>query len=83
MKKIIGFVGLGMMGKPISLDNFAPRFIKEHIYKDINLIISAADKLNLYLLTMPLMNQLFSEAIQNGFGNEDYSSVYKILKLRK
>jgi 3-hydroxyisobutyrate dehydrogenase len=70
-------------GKSIAQENFVPRFITEHIFKDINLIIEAAEILNLNLPTMQLMKQLFGETISKGFGKEDYSSVYKILKQRK
>jgi 3-hydroxyisobutyrate dehydrogenase-like beta-hydroxyacid dehydrogenase len=37
----------------------------------------------LNLPTMPLMKQLFGEAISEGFGKDDYSSVYKILRQRR
>lgn len=70
-------------GKSIAQENFVPRFITEHIFKDINLVIEAAEKLNLNLPTMPLMKQLFGEAISEGFGKDDYSSVYKILRQRR
>jgi 3-hydroxyisobutyrate dehydrogenase len=70
-------------GKSIAQESFVPRFITEHIFKDINLIIEAAEKLNLNLPTMQLMKQLFGETISKGFGKEDYSSVYKILIQRK
>lgn len=67
-------------GKSIIQDDFNPRFITEHLFKDVNLIIDAAGKLNLNLPTMNLMKELFAKAISEGFGKKDYSSVYKIVK---
>jgi 3-hydroxyisobutyrate dehydrogenase len=70
-------------GKSIIQDNFVPRFMTEHLYKDVNLIIDAAEKLNITLPTMKLMRKLFDQTIQQGFGSDDYSSVFKTILSQK
>jgi 3-hydroxyisobutyrate dehydrogenase-like beta-hydroxyacid dehydrogenase len=66
-------------GKSILQENFNPRFITEHLFKDVNLIIDAAEKLNLNLPTMYLMKELFAKATSAGFSEYDYSAIYKII----
>lgn len=66
-------------GKSILQENFNPRFITEHLFKDVNLIINAAEKLNLNLPTMYLMKKLFAKATSAGFSEYDYSAIYKII----
>lgn len=67
-------------GKSIKEENYTPRFMTKHLLKDINLIIDAACNLNVELPIMKKVQDLFEEAIKKGFAEEDYSSIYKILK---
>lgn len=67
-------------GKSIKDGNFSPRFMTKHILKDINLIIEASQNLKIDLPIMDKVKKLFEEAVANGFAEEDYSSIYKVLK---
>lgn len=67
-------------GKAILENNFTPRFMTQHILKDIKLIIESAKKFDTNLPTMNILEKLFELAVVKGYGNDDYSSVYKVIK---
>ena len=67
-------------GKSILQRDFSPRFFAEHLLKDINLIDDAAAALDVPLPTLNPAKELFSEAVNAGFGREDYSAVIKVLE---
>ena len=67
-------------GASICHRNFAPRFLLEHMLKDINLILDASQRLALELQTLPIIRGLFAAAKSKGLGTEDYSAVLKILE---
>jgi 3-hydroxyisobutyrate dehydrogenase len=70
-------------GTSIIEDNFAPRFYLEHMLKDINLMMDAADEAGAPLPAIRVAQQLFEEASRAGFGREDYSAVVKALEMMK
>lgn len=67
-------------GKSILEGNFYPRFYTEHMLKDVTLMIEAASQKGLRLPTIEVAQHLFARAVEKGFGKEDYSSVFKVLK---
>lgn len=67
-------------GKSIKEENFSPRFMTKHILKDINLIIEASRELKVNLPIMEKVRDLFEEAVEKGYAEEDYSSVYKVIR---
>lgn len=66
-------------GRSIIEDNFTPRFFLDHMLKDINLMLDAAEKLGAPLPAIEVAQELFAKASQVGLGKEDYSAVVKVL----
>jgi 3-hydroxyisobutyrate dehydrogenase-like beta-hydroxyacid dehydrogenase len=66
-------------GTTIIEGNFSPRFILEHMLKDIHLILDAGKELGAPLPTIEVSQELFAQASQMGLGKEDYSAVIKVL----
>ncbi|MGH2569553.1 MAG: NAD(P)-dependent oxidoreductase [Bacteroidota bacterium] len=60
--------------------NFTPRFLLEHMLKDINLILKAAEDLGASLPTIEASQELFALASQRGLGKEDYSAIVRVLE---
>ena len=69
-------------GNSIVQDNFAPRFFLDHMLKDVNLMLGAAQEVQAPLPTIEIAQQLFVEAQRAGFGREDYSAVVKVIQSR-
>lgn len=67
-------------GGTILEENFVPRFMVEHILKDVKLIIEAGENNNINLPTMKVIKELFDRAVADGYGSEDYSAVFKIIR---
>ncbi len=67
-------------GRSISQRNFAPNFYASHMLKDMDLILSAAEKLKVSLPTTAAVREQFRAAVASGFGMEDYSAVVKVLE---
>ncbi len=67
-------------GHTILEENFKPRFMVEHILKDVKLIIEAGKNNNINLPTMGVIKELFDKAVTKGYGGEDYSAVFKIIR---
>jgi 3-hydroxyisobutyrate dehydrogenase-like beta-hydroxyacid dehydrogenase len=67
-------------GKTIIARQFTPRFIVEHMLKDVNLILDAGKKLNVPLEGTEAAQRVFSEAVSLGFGKEDYSAMIKAIE---
>jgi 3-hydroxyisobutyrate dehydrogenase-like beta-hydroxyacid dehydrogenase len=66
-------------GKSIIEDDYTPRFFLDHMLKDINLMLDAAQQLGVPLPTIEAAQGLFAKASQSGLGKQDYSAVVKIL----
>ncbi|MBF0531077.1 MAG: NAD(P)-dependent oxidoreductase [Deltaproteobacteria bacterium] len=58
--------------------DFAPGFMLDLQYKDLNLAISTAGEVNMPLPMTSLATQFFETARARGYGSEDVSSVIKI-----
>ena len=67
-------------GRSISQRNFVPNFYASHMLKDMDLILSAAEKLHVSLPATAAVRELFRAAVSSGFGREDYSAVVKVLE---
>lgn len=61
--------------------NFAPRFHLEHMLKDVNLMLDAARPIDAPLPAIRVAQHLLAEAQSAGFGQEDYSAVFKVLQM--
>jgi len=67
-------------GKSILDGNFAPRFFTEHMLKDVSLMIEAASEKGVRLPTIEVAQRLLEQAVERGFGKEDYSAVFKVMR---
>lgn len=67
-------------GESICCRNFTPRFLLEHMLKDLNLIHETCTGRALELPTLAIVRGLFAAAKSKGLGNEDYSAVVKLLE---
>jgi len=67
-------------GASMLAGNFAPRFFAEHMLKDISLLLDSAGSLGCRLPALEAARLLYEEAVAEGLGKEDYSSVIKILE---
>jgi 3-hydroxyisobutyrate dehydrogenase-like beta-hydroxyacid dehydrogenase len=67
-------------GNSLNDRNFAPRFFLEHMLKDIQLMLSAAESLHVPLPGIESARELFTQANNMGFRKEDYSAVIKVLE---
>lgn len=57
--------------------NFAdPNFPTKHLLKDVTLVISGAQKVNLNIDALQGTSTLIEKALKMGLANEDYSSIY-------
>ena len=59
---------------------FATAFPLKHMQKDLRLAIALGDRLALPLHTAAAANEEFKRARQLGFGDEDFSAIYKAVK---
>lgn len=66
-------------GATIIENNFAPRFYLEHMLKDVNLMIDAANDAGAPLPAIRVAQRLLANAQQAGYGHEDYSAMTKAL----
>lgn len=60
--------------------NFKPRFFLEHMLKDVNLLIDAAQGLGVAMPSGEIAQALFSQAIDLGLAKQDYSAVVRVLE---
>lgn len=67
-------------GKTMIEENFAPRFFAEHMLKDIRLALEAAAIVGVSLPGLEVAEKLFSTAVVEGYGTQDYSAVMKVLE---
>jgi 3-hydroxyisobutyrate dehydrogenase-like beta-hydroxyacid dehydrogenase len=67
-------------GSSIIERNFAPRFFVEHLLKDINLVLDLAHSLDVPFPISTVAQDLFTQAVNSGLAQEDYSSVVKVLE---
>jgi len=60
-------------------NDYAPAFPLKHMFKDLGLMVNAAIDSEVSLPTTAVIHQLFNAARANGYAEEDFSAVYKIL----
>ena len=60
--------------------DFKPTFTLKMMKKDLDTINQAAQKFNLSLPMTTLANKLYQEAIENGFGELDYTGILEFVK---
>ncbi|MCX6374857.1 MAG: NAD-binding protein [Armatimonadetes bacterium] len=61
--------------------DFTPNFPLKHIFKDLNLMVSAAYELNLPLPVTASVMELYGAAMSCGNPDEDYCSVIRALEM--
>ena len=67
-------------GAMIRQGNFATAFPLKHMQKDLRLAVALGDRLGQPLFTAAVANEGFKKALQMGFGDEDFSAIYKVIK---
>lgn len=67
-------------GRTLLERNFNANFVVRNMLKDLNLATEAGQQCGAPLLHNALSRELFSMAVQQGFGEEDYSAVVKVLE---
>ncbi len=67
-------------GRSLLERNFTPRFMVQHMEKDLTLIQQAAHKLGVSMPVVGVVHELFLAAKNKGYGEEDYSAVVKVLE---
>ncbi len=60
-------------------DRYEPHFSLRHMRKDLRLMLDTADELNIELPLVKEAHHLYSEAVEEGYGDLDYSAVVKYL----
>ncbi len=66
-------------GKSIVEGNFAPNFVVSNLLKDLTLATDTANEMDLKLPFAELAKQIFAQAAEDGYANQDYSAVVKTL----
>jgi 3-hydroxyisobutyrate dehydrogenase-like beta-hydroxyacid dehydrogenase len=67
-------------GKALLERNFRANFFVRHLLKDLTLAEEAARETTTPLPMNALTRELFVAAMQQGYGDEDYSAVVKVLE---
>lgn len=67
-------------GKTLVERNFQANFVVRNMHKDLRLIAEAAEENGTPLPFSALSRELFLAAVQQGYGDEDYSAVVKVLE---
>lgn len=67
------------LSKWLSGDYENPNFPVRHLLKDVLLISQELTEKNISAKTMNVLNKLLLESIDKGFGDEDYSAIYKAI----
>ncbi|MGH9999362.1 MAG: NAD-binding protein, partial [Nitrosopumilaceae archaeon] len=60
--------------------DFKPTFTLKMMKKDLDTINQAAEKFNLSLPMTTLANRLYQDALENGFGELDYTGILEFVK---
>ena len=69
-----------LKGAGILAGNYATAFPLKHMQKDLRLAIDLGDRLNQSLPCAATANEQYKEAKQEGYGDEDFSAIYKIIR---
>lgn len=76
----VGSPMVASKGKTLLERNFKANFVVRNMHKDLRLIAEAAQENGTPLPLAALSRELFLAAIQQGYGDEDYSAVVKVLE---
>lgn len=84
---ILDVIGAGVMSNPmfalkgglIREGNFAPAFPLKHMQKDMRLAVALGDRAGQPLVASAAVNELFKWARGDGFGDEDFSALFKTI----
>lgn len=84
---ILDVIGAGAMANPmfalkgglIREGNFAPAFPLKHMQKDMRLAVALGDRAGQPLVASAAANELFKGARSDGFGDEDFSALFKTI----
>jgi len=68
-----------LKGSAISQGNFTVAFPLKHMQKDLRLAMALGDRLNQPLASAATANESFKRAKAAGFGDEDFSALYKTI----
>ena len=69
-----------LKGAGITAGNYATAFPLKHMQKDLRLAIDLGDRLNQPLPCAATVNEQYKEAKKEGYGDEDFSALYKIIR---
>ena len=69
-----------MKGPLVGNGDFAPAFPLKHMQKDFRLIAGLAEAAVVPLHVTAAVNETFKRAKSEGYGNEDFSAIYKAIK---
>ncbi len=86
MNEIIDVIGSGAasswsinnLGRRIAADNFDPGFMIQHFVKDMGIALKEADRMNLSLPGLALVNQFYKAAMAQGLENLGTQGLYKV-----
>ncbi len=67
-------------GKSLLERKFTPRFMVQHMEKDLSLIQEAGHELGVPMPAVGVIHELFLAAKNKGYGDEDYSAMVKVLE---
>jgi 3-hydroxyisobutyrate dehydrogenase/2-hydroxy-3-oxopropionate reductase len=87
-EQILDVVGAGAIANPMFTgkgammlaENYSTSFPLKHMQKDMRLAVALGDKLDLPLPTAAIANESFKQALKAGFGDEDITAIYKVVK---
>jgi 2-hydroxy-3-oxopropionate reductase len=71
---------MDVRGPQIIKGNFAPGFKSKFHYKDLNIIMDTARRLNVPLPATAMAHELFSALLASGGGDLDHSAVIKVIE---
>ena len=69
-----------LKGELIARGDFSTAFPLKHMQKDLRLAVSLGDRLGQPLCTAATANEAFKRAKTQGFGDEDFSALFKAVK---
>lgn len=84
--QILDILGAGAISNPmfkgkgemLLAENYTTSFPLKHMQKDLRLATELGEQLNLALPTATTSNEMFKQAIQAGFADQDIAAIFKI-----
>jgi len=84
MAEKIGFIGLGIMGRPMALKlrmldgNYRPGFKARLHQKDMRIVMESAAEQGIALPGAALVTQLINSAVGQGMGEDDSIAIFRL-----